>query len=84
VLEAIRIIESGVVRDPRLIDLGAIRGLGFPESRGGLLYCADALGIATIVENLRPFERLGRRFKPAGLLLSLAREGRRFYDLRVS
>jgi 3-hydroxyacyl-CoA dehydrogenase len=84
VLEAIRIIESGVLRDPRLIDLGAIRGLGFPESRGGLLYCADALGLATIVESLRPFERLGRRFEPAAMLLSLAREGRRFYDLRVS
>jgi 3-hydroxyacyl-CoA dehydrogenase len=79
VLEAVRMIESSAI-DPRLIDLGVVRALGFPTSRGGLLCWADAVGAATVLNELRAFQSLGPRFAPGPLLLSLAREGRRFYD----
>ena len=78
-LEAVRILEEGRVRDPRTFDLGVLFGLGFPHHRGGLLYWADSVGSAKIVERLRPFESLGARFVPPPLLGELARRGGRFY-----
>ncbi len=83
ILEAARMLQSGVVRDPRLIDLGLMRGLGFPESRGGLLYGADAAGPSALLEALGPLQSLGRRFQPEPLLTALARDGGKFYDLSM-
>ena len=40
-LEAIRVLEVGIVRDPVDLDLGVILGLGFPASRGGILAWCD-------------------------------------------
>lgn len=78
-LEATRALQEKTVVDPRLLDLGAVYGLGFPESRGGLLYWGDNVGAAQIVEMLGPLEHLGARMRPTPLLLHLAESGRRFY-----
>lgn len=78
-LEATRALEDGVVRDPRDVDLGLIYGLGFPPFKGGLLFWADTLGAAKILEMLQPFESLGPRMQPTQLLLDMARDGRKFY-----
>ncbi len=78
-LEATRALEDGVVRDPRDVDLGLIYGLGFPPFKGGLLFWADTLGAAKILEMLGPFESLGPRMQPTQLLLDMARDGRKFY-----
>jgi 3-hydroxyacyl-CoA dehydrogenase/enoyl-CoA hydratase/carnithine racemase len=80
VLEATRILEAKLVRDVRDVDLGLIFGLGFPAFRGGLLFWADTLGAAKIVEMLRPFDALGVRMQPTPMLLEMAKSGRRFYD----
>jgi 3-hydroxyacyl-CoA dehydrogenase len=79
VLEASRILEEHKVRDPRDVDLAVLFGLGFPAARGGLLYWADGLDAARIVEMLAPLEALGPRMAPTQLLLDLARSGGRFY-----
>ncbi|HEV3138196.1 MAG TPA: 3-hydroxyacyl-CoA dehydrogenase family protein, partial [Pirellulales bacterium] len=79
VLEATRILEAKVVRDPRDVDLGLIFGVGFPPFKGGLLFWADSLGAAKIVELLKPFENLGPRMHPTPLLLEMSKAGRRFY-----
>ncbi|MCA9154067.1 MAG: enoyl-CoA hydratase/isomerase family protein [Planctomycetales bacterium] len=79
-LEATRVLSAGIVRDVRDIDLGLIFGLGFPPFRGGLLWWADTLGAAKIVELLKPLESLGPRMQPTPLLLKMAEEGRKFYD----
>ena len=55
-LEATRILESKIVRDVRDVDLGLIFGIGFPPFKGGLLFWADTLGAAKIVEMLKPLE----------------------------
>jgi 3-hydroxyacyl-CoA dehydrogenase / enoyl-CoA hydratase / 3-hydroxybutyryl-CoA epimerase / enoyl-CoA isomerase len=78
-LEATRILEDGIVRDPRDIDLGLIFGIGFPPFKGGLMFWADSLGAATIVEMLKPFESLGKRMAPTDLLLEMAAHGTKFY-----
>lgn len=80
VLEATRLLEEKKVRDPRDVDLAVLFGLGFPKSRGGLLYWADAVGAGRIVEMLRPLEHLGPRAQPTRLMLETAKRGRRFYD----
>jgi 3-hydroxyacyl-CoA dehydrogenase/enoyl-CoA hydratase/3-hydroxybutyryl-CoA epimerase/3-hydroxyacyl-CoA dehydrogenase/enoyl-CoA hydratase/3-hydroxybutyryl-CoA epimerase/enoyl-CoA isomerase len=79
-LEATRVLAEKKVRDPRDVDLGLIFGIGFPPAKGGLLFWADTIGAAKIVELLKPLEGLGERFKPTPLLLELAKSGKRFYD----
>jgi 3-hydroxyacyl-CoA dehydrogenase/enoyl-CoA hydratase/3-hydroxybutyryl-CoA epimerase/3-hydroxyacyl-CoA dehydrogenase/enoyl-CoA hydratase/3-hydroxybutyryl-CoA epimerase/enoyl-CoA isomerase len=80
-LEATWALSAGIVRDPRDVDLGLIFGLGFPPFKGGLLYWADTLGAARILEMLKPYESLGPRFQPTPLLLETAESGKKFYDV---
>ena len=70
---------SGTQRDPRDIDLCVIFGLGFPARRGGLLWWADTIKPAALLEMLRPLEPIGPRWQPTRLLLEMAAQGRRFY-----
>ena len=79
-LEATRVLQEKVVRDVRDVDLGLIFGLGFPPFKGGLLFWADTLGAAKVVEMLKPFAELGERFHPTPLLLEMAKAGKKFYD----
>ncbi len=80
-LESTRVLEERIVRNVRDIDLGLIFGLGFPPFKGGLLFWADTLGAAKILELLKPFEHLGARMKPTALLEKMAADGLKFYDL---
>src|SRR5690606_35308239 len=79
-LEATRVLEEGIVRDVRDVDLGLIFGIGFPPFRGGLLFWADTVGAAELIERLKPFESLGPRMQPTALLERMAAEGRKFYE----
>lgn len=81
-LEATRILQEKLVRDPRDIDLGLIFGIGFPPFLGGLLFWADQLGAANIVETLKPLEVHGERFQPTPMLEQLAQSGGTFYGSR--
>ena len=81
-LEATRVLEEKIVRDPRDVDLGLIFGIGFPPFKGGLLFWADTLGAKQIVEMLKPLEPLGERTKPTPMLLDLAKSGGTFYGER--
>lgn len=78
-LEATRVLESGVARDVRDVDLALIFGIGFPPFKGGLLFWADTLGAAKILEMLRPLEPLGPRAAPTPMLLEMAKAGTKFY-----
>jgi 3-hydroxyacyl-CoA dehydrogenase/enoyl-CoA hydratase/3-hydroxybutyryl-CoA epimerase/3-hydroxyacyl-CoA dehydrogenase/enoyl-CoA hydratase/3-hydroxybutyryl-CoA epimerase/enoyl-CoA isomerase len=80
VLEATRILDEKIVRDPRDVDLGLIFGTGFPPFKGGLLFWADTLGAKTLIERLKPLEALGERAKPTQMLRDMAAKGRKFYD----
>jgi 3-hydroxyacyl-CoA dehydrogenase/enoyl-CoA hydratase/3-hydroxybutyryl-CoA epimerase/3-hydroxyacyl-CoA dehydrogenase/enoyl-CoA hydratase/3-hydroxybutyryl-CoA epimerase/enoyl-CoA isomerase len=79
-LEATRLLEENKVRDPRDIDLGVLFGLGFPAAQGGVLWWADGLGAARIIEMLRPLQRLGQRAHPTALLRTMARRAGHFYS----
>lgn len=79
VLEATRILEEKAVDDVRDIELALLFGLGFPASKGGLLWWADSLGANRIVELLR---HASVRSEPTPMLLSMAKHQKRFYDER--
>lgn len=78
-LEATRMLADHIVRDVRDVDLGLIFGLGFPPFKGGLLYWADTIGAAKIIEMLKPFEPLGARFQPTPMLQEMAAANKKFY-----
>lgn len=79
VLEATRILAERKVRDARDVDLGLIYGIGFPPFKGGLLFWADTIGAAQIVERLKPWEGQGERYRPTPMLLELAARNGKFH-----
>jgi 3-hydroxyacyl-CoA dehydrogenase/enoyl-CoA hydratase/3-hydroxybutyryl-CoA epimerase/3-hydroxyacyl-CoA dehydrogenase/enoyl-CoA hydratase/3-hydroxybutyryl-CoA epimerase/enoyl-CoA isomerase len=78
-LEAARVLEAGLVRDPRDVDLGLIFGIGFPPAKGGLLFWADQLGADKILNMLQPYQSIGPRYEATPLLQELAKSGGKFY-----
>jgi 3-hydroxyacyl-CoA dehydrogenase/enoyl-CoA hydratase/3-hydroxybutyryl-CoA epimerase/3-hydroxyacyl-CoA dehydrogenase/enoyl-CoA hydratase/3-hydroxybutyryl-CoA epimerase/enoyl-CoA isomerase len=79
-LEATRVLEDGLVRDARDVDLALIFGIGFPPFKGGLFFWADQIGAKEIVEKLQPYAKLGKRFEPTKLLTKVAQANSKFYD----
>ncbi|MCP5426348.1 MAG: enoyl-CoA hydratase/isomerase family protein [Gammaproteobacteria bacterium] len=79
--EGAKILEEGVAARPLDIDMIWVFGYGFPVYRGGPMFYADQLGLATVYEALLRYqEQLGAEFwKPAPLLEKLAKEGKGFY-----
>ena len=66
--EAIRCLEERVCTAAD-VDLAVIAGLGFPQSKGGILHYADAVGLQTVLSELEQLaKRYGERFWPSPLL----------------
>ncbi len=82
--EGARILEDGVVSRPLDIDVVWMNGYGFPAYRGGPIFYADQLGLATVRGAiLRYREWLGPEYwEPAPLLEKLVRDGVGFYGER--
>ena len=57
-----------MVGDARDVDLALIFGIGLSAVPGGLFFWADTVGAAKIVEKLKPYAPLGKRFEPTKLL----------------
>ncbi len=78
--EAMHCFGEGIVRSPRDGDIGAIFGLGFPPFLGGPFRWVDTLGAAVVVGKLEKYEKtVGARFKPAPVLVEMARSGKKFH-----
>jgi 3-hydroxyacyl-CoA dehydrogenase / enoyl-CoA hydratase / 3-hydroxybutyryl-CoA epimerase len=81
--EAALCLEEGILRSPRDGDVGAIFGLGFPPFLGGPFRYLDHLGARFAVQVLEKLAaQHGERFRPAGVLQDLAREGWTFHGPR--
>jgi 3-hydroxyacyl-CoA dehydrogenase/enoyl-CoA hydratase/3-hydroxybutyryl-CoA epimerase/3-hydroxyacyl-CoA dehydrogenase/enoyl-CoA hydratase/3-hydroxybutyryl-CoA epimerase/enoyl-CoA isomerase len=78
-IEAIRVLDEKIVRDPADIDAGVRLGLGFPASRGGILAWCDALGPGAIMDRLPMYQSLGPAFQPPATLARMAQSGTRFH-----
>jgi len=78
--EAVLALQEGVLRSPRDGDVGAIFGLGFPPFLGGPFRYLDHLGARFACQVLeRLATRHGERFRPAGLLVEMAKSETRFH-----
>jgi 3-hydroxyacyl-CoA dehydrogenase len=80
--EGAKILDEGIALRPSDIDVIWIYGYGWPVYRGGPMYYADRVGLATIAARLAEF---ARRFnapalEPAPLLRRLAEAGRGFAE----
>ncbi len=66
--EAIRCLEEHVCTAAD-IDLSVVAGLGFPQSKGGILHYADEIGLDVMLAELqRLTKEFGNRFWPSPLL----------------
>ncbi len=72
--EAAYCLQDKILERPEDGDIGAIFGLGFPAFTGGPFRYMDKMGLATLVDKMREYEAtLGRRFKPATLLVRMSK-----------
>jgi 3-hydroxyacyl-CoA dehydrogenase/enoyl-CoA hydratase/3-hydroxybutyryl-CoA epimerase len=80
-LEAARVMEEGIVIDPREADVGSILAFGFAPFTGGVLSYIDGIGAKQFVKLARQLQKkYGAEFKVPKLLLDMAEKGETFYQ----
>jgi 3-hydroxyacyl-CoA dehydrogenase len=78
--EGARVLEDGFAQRAGDIDVIYVYGFGFPRHRGGPMFYADTVGLATVLARLEEYRaRFGDYWSPAPLLERLVAEGRGFY-----
>jgi 3-hydroxyacyl-CoA dehydrogenase len=78
------LLEKGIALRPSDIDIVYVTGYGFPSWRGGPMFYADTVGLASVLDDIKRFhERDGFYWKPAPLLEQLVREDKSFADYQA-
>src|SRR5579872_6343757 len=78
--EGANILDEGYAMRPGDVDLIYVYGFGFPRHRGGPMFYADTVGLATVLDRVRRYrEQFGDYWHPAPLLERLAQSGGTFY-----
>lgn len=73
--EAIRCLEERVCTASD-VDLSVIAGLGFPQTKGGILHYADEVGLDKVLAELETLTKVhGERFWPSPLLKRMVAAG---------
>jgi 3-hydroxyacyl-CoA dehydrogenase len=79
--EGARVLEEGFALRAGDIDIIYCYGFGFPRHRGGPMFYADTVGLATVLARVNEYRaRFGSYWQPAPLLEQLVSEGRGFYN----
>lgn len=84
-LDAVKLIEEGVLTSVADANIGSIFGIGFPGWTGGILQYINGYegGLPGFVARARELsERYGDRFDPPALLVEKAAKGETFADAR--
>lgn len=77
--EGARVLEEGIALRSSDIDIVFLNGYGFPAWRGGPMHWAGSFGLEKVLRRIEEFyDLLGPHWKPAPLLVELARRGRTF------
>lgn len=80
--EGARIVQERIALRPLDIDVVMLRGYGFPRERGGPMYHADQVGLATVLSDIHTFAADDPMFwQPAPLLMELAQRSGTFAEL---
>ncbi len=84
--EAFRILEEGVAQRASDIDVVWCAGYGFPRYRGGPLFYAEEIGLATVLKGIESYRtRFGpMHWEPAALLVELVRQNRTIADWELA
>jgi len=78
--EAVFCLQDGIIRNAVDGDMAAIFGVGFPPFTGGPFRYIDRIGAQKYVDTLNQLaDRHGARFKPAPLLVDMAKSGKKFH-----
>ena len=73
-----RVLQDGIIRDHRDVEVGAILGLGFAPNTGGPLAWMDRQ--PDLIAEMRGFAaEHGERYAPAQVLVEMAESGQRFW-----
>jgi len=80
--EGAQILDEGIALRASDIDMVYLAGYGFPPYRGGPMFYADTLGLEKVLNSIQNFQKgyQGAQWKPAPLLVKLAKASRRFND----
>jgi 3-hydroxyacyl-CoA dehydrogenase / enoyl-CoA hydratase / 3-hydroxybutyryl-CoA epimerase len=79
-LEAARVMEEGIVTDPREADVGSILAFGFAPYTGGALSYIDGIGAEAFVKTAKRLgKKYGAQYKAPKLLTDMAEKGETFY-----
>jgi 3-hydroxyacyl-CoA dehydrogenase len=80
--EGFRILEEGVAQRASDIDVVWAAGYGFPRYRGGPMFYAQTIGLATLLEGMQRYRaRFGpMHWEPAPLLVQLVEQRRSIAD----
>jgi 3-hydroxyacyl-CoA dehydrogenase len=80
--EGAYILEEGIALRASDIDMVYLTGYGFPPYRGGPMFYADTVGLDKVLSAIQNFQKgyQGHAWKPAPLLVKLAKEGRKFNE----
>jgi 3-hydroxyacyl-CoA dehydrogenase len=78
--EGAHIIEEGIALRASDVDMVYLTGYGFPAYRGGPMFYADTIGLSKVLSSIQSFQNgyQGAAWKPAPLLVKLAKEGGTF------
>jgi 3-hydroxyacyl-CoA dehydrogenase len=78
--EGAKILEEGIALRASDIDMVYLTGYGFPPFRGGPMFYADTVGLDKVLSRIETFQKgyQGAVWKPAPLLVKLAKEGKKF------
>ncbi|HKY94958.1 MAG TPA: 3-hydroxyacyl-CoA dehydrogenase NAD-binding domain-containing protein [Kiloniellales bacterium] len=80
--EGAKILGEGIALRSVDIDMVWINGYGFPAHEGGPMFWADQRGLAKVLADVERFRRDDAwAWRPAPLLVQLAREGKGFGDI---
>lgn len=80
-VQAVRCLESGILRTARDGDVAAVFGIGFAPQTGGPFGWLDRQDLAEVVEELHLLaSSCGARFAAPKMLCDMANERRRFFD----
>jgi 3-hydroxyacyl-CoA dehydrogenase len=78
--EGAQVLDEGYATRASDIDVVYCHGYGFPRHRGGPMFYAETVGLATVLARVKQYrEQMGDYWKPAPLLERLVGEGRGFY-----
>ena len=83
--EGAKILSDGIARRPLEVDVVLVNGYGYPAWRGGPMFEADALGLASVLVDIEEAHAYaGAGYEPAPLIVDLVRNNGGFADLAAS